>query len=55
MRGDIIVSLNNRKTETIDEFLNLFRRSGRKIDTIEIMRDSGIYELNLKNRDNAYE
>jgi len=55
VRGDIIVSLNNRKTETIDEFLDLFRKSGRKIDTMEIMRDTGIYELNLKNTDNAYE
>jgi len=54
-QGDIIVSVNSRKTETIDEFLEQFRRSGRKIDTIEVMRDSGIYELNLKSTERVYD
>ncbi len=54
-QGDIIVSINSRKTESIDEFLEIFRKSGRKIDTIEVMRESGIYELNLKNIINSYD
>ncbi len=54
-QGDIIVAVNNRKTATIDEFLELFRKSGRKIETLEVMRDSGIYELNLKGIDNSYD
>jgi ribosomal protein S21 len=53
--GDIIVSVNNRKTESIDEFLEQFRRSGRRIDILEVMRDSGIYELHLKSFDNVYD
>lgn len=54
-QGDIIVSVNNRKTESIDEFLEQFRRSGRRIDILEVMRDSGIYELHLKSFDNVYD
>lgn len=54
-QGDIIVSVNNRKTESIDEFLEQFRRSGRRFDTIEVMRDSGIYELNFKSTDSDYD
>lgn len=54
-QGDIIISVNSRKTENIDEFLEQFRRSGRRIDTVEVMRDSGIYELNFKSIDRVYD
>jgi len=54
-QGDIIVSVNNRKTESIDEFLEQFRRSGRRIDTVEVMRDTGIYELNFRSIDRFYD
>jgi len=54
-QGDIIISVNSRKTESIDEFLEQFRRSGRRIDTVEVMRDSGIYELNFKSIDSVYD
>ncbi len=54
-QGDIILSVNSRKTESIDEFLEQFRKSGRKINTIQIMKDSGIYKLNLEKIENAYE
>lgn len=54
-QGDIIISVNHRKTESIDEFLEQFRKAGRKIDMIEVMRDSGIYELNFKSIENGYD
>jgi S1-C subfamily serine protease len=54
-QGDIRISVNSRKTESIDEFLEQFRRSGRKIDTVEVMRDSGIYELNFRSIDSVYD
>ncbi len=39
--GDVIVSVNNRKISSLEQFIERYRSSGRKISRITVLRDSG--------------
>ena len=44
-RGDIILTLNGKKTPTIEDFFRVLERSENRIRIISVKRDSGIYEI----------
>lgn len=48
-QGDIIISFNNRKIASLESFIERYRESGRKIDNISVLRDSGIHEIIFEN------
>jgi len=52
--GDIIVSVNNKKISSLENFIEKYRASDRKIHNITVFRDSGIHEIyfeDLKNEE----
>jgi len=55
-QGDVIISMNNKKIDTIEDFIDCFKKSRRIIDSLEIMRDSNIFRINLSGKNkNLYE
>lgn len=46
-QGDIIRKLNGHPTKSIDEFAQVFSKSGYLIDSIEVVRDKEIYTIQL--------
>lgn len=52
--GDIIISVNNKKISSLENFIEKYRASDRKIHSITVFRDSGINEIyfeDLKNEE----
>ena len=50
--GDIIVSVNKKKISSLESFIEKYRSSDRKINSIMVLRDSGTHEIyfeDLKN------
>lgn len=43
--GDIIVSVNNKKISSLENFIDKYRSSERKIHNIIVLRDSGTHEI----------
>ncbi len=43
--GDIILSVNNKKISSLENFIEKYRASERKIQSIKVLRDAGIYEI----------
>jgi serine protease Do len=43
--GDIIVSVNNKKISSLENFIDKYRSSERKIHNITVLRDSGSHEI----------
>lgn len=43
--GDIIVSVNNKKISSLENFIDKYRSSERKIHSIIVLRDSGTHEI----------
>lgn len=43
--GDIIVSVNNKKISSLESFIEKYKSSERKIQSIKVIRDSGTYEI----------
>jgi S1-C subfamily serine protease len=54
-QGDIIISINYKKIETLEDFILYFIKANRKIDVIEVRKDSGIYEIRRSNSGSNYE
>ena len=54
-QGDIIISINYKKIETLEDFIFYFIKANRKIDVIEVRKDSGIYEIRRSNSGSNYE
>jgi serine protease Do len=50
-RGDSIISLNGKKVFSLDNFISIYNRSGQRINTLEINRDSRMFILELKDKD----
>jgi len=52
--GDIIVSVNNKKISSLENFIERYKSSERKIHSIIVLRDSGTHEIyfeDVKNDD----
>jgi len=52
--GDVIVSVNNKKISSLENFIEKYRASERKIRSIIVLRDSGTHEIyfeDLKNEE----
>ncbi|HNX25225.1 MAG TPA: trypsin-like peptidase domain-containing protein [Spirochaetota bacterium] len=43
--GDIIVSVNNKKISSLESFIEKYKSSERKIQSIKVIRDSGTHEI----------
>lgn len=43
--GDIIISVNNKKISSLENFIEKYRSSDRKLHNITVLRDSGIHEI----------
>ena len=43
--GDIIISVNNKKISSLENFIEKYRAFDRKILNITVLRDSGIHEI----------
>jgi len=50
--GDIIISVNNRKISSLETFIEKYKSSGRKIDTMIVLRDSGTHQINFEDLKN---
>lgn len=46
--GDIIISVNNRKISSLENFIEKYKSSGRKIDSIVVVRNSGTYQIHFE-------
>ncbi len=52
--GDVILSVNNKKISSLENFIEKYRASDRRIRSITVLRDSGIHEIyfeDLKNEE----
>lgn len=50
--GDVIISVNNKKISSLENFIEKYRSSDRKLHNITVVRDSGVHEIyfeDLKN------
>jgi serine protease Do len=50
--GDVITSVNNKKISSLENFIEKYRSSDRKLHNITVLRDSGMHEIyfeDLKN------
>jgi len=52
VEGDIIISVNNRKISSLENFIEKYRSSERKIQNIKVLRDSGTYEIHFEDLKN---
>lgn len=46
-RGDIIISVNDKKVFSLDDFIKAFYKNGRKIRSLMVYRDSQIYSVDF--------
>ena len=54
-RGDNIISINGRRIKSLGDFIDKFRESGRRMEVLEISRNSRIYRINFGNYSDRYE
>lgn len=54
-RGDNIISINGRRIKSLEDFIDKFRESGRRMEVLEISRNSRIYRINFGNYSDRYE
>ncbi len=50
--GDIIISVNNKKISSLENFIEKYKSSDRKIRTIIVRRDSGTHEIHFEDLNN---
>ncbi|PKL18368.1 MAG: hypothetical protein CVV49_06340 [Spirochaetae bacterium HGW-Spirochaetae-5] len=50
--GDVIVSVNNKKISSLENFIEKYRSSDRKLHNITVVRDSGIHEIYFEDLNN---
>jgi serine protease Do len=48
--GDIVMALNGIKTNTVDDFVNVFSRSGMDIEKLTIQRNSRLFILDFQRK-----
>lgn len=48
--GDIVISLNGIKTGTVDDFVNVFSRSGMEIEKLTIQRNNRFFVLDFNRK-----
>jgi serine protease Do len=55
IRGDNIISLNGYRVSSLEDFIDKFNGSGRRINEMEISRDSVIRRIDFSNYSEGYE
>jgi len=51
-QGDVILSVNNKKISSLENFIEKYRSSDRRIRNITVLRDSGIHEIYFEDLNN---
>jgi len=51
-QGDIIISMNNKRISSLENFIEKYKSYDRKIDSMTVLRDSGKYQIYFKDMKN---
>ena len=46
-QGDILKSMNGKNIRTLEDFAELFQKSGKSVRSIEVARDTGVYSISF--------
>lgn len=48
-KGDIVLTLNNKAVQSLEQFFVLFNKSGRSISTVQVLREGRVYSIVMAN------
>ena len=54
-RGDNVISIDGRRIKSLEDFIDRFRKSGRRMNFLEVSRNSRIHRINFGNHRDRYE
>lgn len=55
LRGDNVISLNGNKISSLEDFIDKFRESGRRMQVLDISRNSEIHRIYFNNESKRYD